>query len=312
MVFKFETDCGVNVNEKDLPLRDDIQVLMLLIELKVPAYLNSKKNIVRHILFTALFALVFINLYAPFGVDTWYNVTNLQLFFSSSLVILTGVLVVVISRVIMYHVYKRNPLTYGRYALWIAGEIISMAMVYTILQEAVLDTQTDFIAVFKSSLTTTLLVLLIPYTITWLYFSWMEKNRKLEKLESAGVPKTSSMSMIPFHDEKGELRFSLKAHDLLYLEAADNYVIIHYQDHNRRSKYMIRNTLKNMEQGLKEAGVIRCHRSYMVNFDRLKIIRKERDGLVIEMDVPEKNIIPVSRSYVEQVMRIFSGYSIQE
>lgn len=285
---------------------------MLLSELKIPGYLNEKRNIVRHILFTALFALVFINIYAPFGVETWYNVTKLQLLVSSSLVILTGVLVVVVSRVIMYQVSRRNMLTYGQYALWIAAEIVSMAMVYTILQEAVLDTLTDFASVFKSSLTTTLLVLLIPYTITWLYFSWMEKNRKLEKLESAGNPMASPMAMIPFHDEKGELRFSLKVHDLLYLEAADNYVVIHYQDHNKSAKYMIRNSLKNMEQGLKEAGVIRCHRSYMVNFERVKIIKKERDGLVIEMDVSEKNALPVSKTYVEQVMQIFSAYSIQE
>ena len=285
---------------------------MLLIELRIPSYLTEKKNIVRHILFTALFALVFINIYAPFGVETWYNITRLQLIVSSSLVILTGVLVVAVSRVIMYQVARRKQLNYGRYGLWIAAEIICMAMAYTILQEAVVGTQNDFIDTFKSSLTTTLLVLLIPYTRTWLYFSWIEKNRKLEKLESAGSPRTTSMVMIPFHDERGELRFSLKVHDLLYLEAADNYVFIHYQDQNRKAKYMIRNSLKYMEPGLKETGVVRCHRSYMVNFERVKIIKKEKDGLVIELDIPEKNTIPVSKTYVDQVMRIFSTYSLQE
>jgi len=37
---------------------------------KIPAYLTEKSNIVRLILFTAAFALIFINLYAPFGVYT--------------------------------------------------------------------------------------------------------------------------------------------------------------------------------------------------------------------------------------------------
>ena len=67
-------------------------------------YLNEKQNIIRLILFTSLFALVFINAYSPFGADRWYNLTRLEFFTYSSLTILIGVLVVVISRIIMYHV----------------------------------------------------------------------------------------------------------------------------------------------------------------------------------------------------------------
>jgi hypothetical protein len=285
---------------------------MLLIEYSIPAYLTEKKNIVRHILFTALFALVFINIYAPFGVENWYKLTQLQLIFSSSLVILTGVLVVAVSLIIMYQVCRKKRISYFQYGLWIAGEIISMGMVYAILQAVILNDKRDFTFIFKSTLTTTLLVLLIPYTITWLYFSWVDKNRKLEKLEGISLPKLSYPLMLAFHDEKGELRFSLKTQDLLYLEAADNYVVIHYSDSTKNARYLIRNSLKNMEAGLQESGVIRCHRSYMVNFERVKIIKKERDGLVIELDVPEKHSIPVSRSYVDQVMKVFSGYSSGE
>jgi hypothetical protein len=285
---------------------------MLVVEHTIPAYLTEKKNIVRHILFTAFFALVFINIYAPFGVENWVKLTKLQLIFSSSLVILTGVLVVAVSRIIMYQICRRNRINYFRYGLWIAGEIISMGMVYAILQTVILNDKRDFIIVFKSTLTTTLLVLLIPYTITWLYFSWMDKNRKLEQMTGAFVPKASLPLMLAFNDEKGELRFSLKTQDLLYLEAADNYVIIHYSDKNKPSRYLIRNSLKNMEAGLLESGIIRCHRSSMVNFERVKIIKKEKDGLVIELDGVYNNSIPVSKTYVDQVMKVFSTYSIGE
>jgi hypothetical protein len=285
---------------------------MLFWEYKIPDYLNERKNIVRHVLFTAIFALVFINLYAPFGVETWYNVTRPELFFYSSMVILTGVLVIAISRIIMYQVTRRRDLNYGQYIFWIAAEILSMALVYVILEKLIVKDPRDILTTFKVSLTTTCLVLLIPYTITWLFFSWIDKNRVLEALSAnrTGMPiKTNGPAMIPFHDEKGELRFSLKPADLLYLEAADNYVIIHYLDHGRKLKYMIRNTLKNMEGILRDANVIRCHRSYMVNFERVKIIRKERDGLVLELDLPEKELLPISKTYVEQIMKIFSGYT---
>ena len=47
--------------------------------------------------------------------------------------------------------------------------------------------------------------------------------------------------MIPFRDEKGELRFSVKSKDVLYMEAADNYVSIHYIDRGKDASYMVRN-----------------------------------------------------------------------
>jgi hypothetical protein len=282
---------------------------MLIWEQYIPEYLTKKSNITRHVIFTAAFALVFINMYSPFGVNSWYTLTQAQLFFYSSLVILTGVLLIVFSRVMLYLWSKFQRIKYGLYSFWITAEIISMALVYGLLMKLVVNDTRDFFTVFKTSLGTTLMVLLIPYAISWLYFSWRDKNRKLEELEGQANPKTPGMALIPFTDEKGELRFSLKTSDLLYLEAADNYVVIHYIDHTRRAKYVIRNSLRNLEQVLKEHNVIRCHRSYMVNFERIKMMRKEKDGLVLDLDLPEKVTIPVSKTYVDQIIRIFSGYT---
>ena len=62
---------------------------------KIPSYIYGKQNIVRLILWTALFALVFINIYKPFSSTSWYKVSEFKFFVFSSLIILTGVLVVV-------------------------------------------------------------------------------------------------------------------------------------------------------------------------------------------------------------------------
>ena len=74
----------------------------------IPSYINQKQNIIRLIIFTSLFALVFINMYSPFGADRWYTLTSLEFFTYSSLTILTGVLVVVISRILLYHFCKKH------------------------------------------------------------------------------------------------------------------------------------------------------------------------------------------------------------
>jgi len=280
---------------------------MLIWEKNIPAYLTGKTNIVRFVVFTAVFALIFINIYAPFGVNTWYNkVTELQLFFYSSLVILFGMLVIVISRILMWQFSRKKALRYSEYAGWIFGEIVSMALAYTLIQKLLLDGTADFTIVFKKSVQITALVILLPYAILWLYLSLQEKSRLLEKLSKAPEKETIPTGMIPFHDEKQVLRISVKSEDLLYLESADNYVYIYFLDHNKISKYLVRNSLKKLEPELVRRGLLRCHRSYMVNFEKVKLIKKVKDGLNIELDLAEKVSLPVSKTYIDLIIRKFT------
>ena len=279
---------------------------MPILEKNIPAYLTEKSNIISQIIFTALFALIFINLYAPFGVKTWFNLTKLQLFLYSSLLILTGVLAVVASRIIMYNYCKSSRLTYPVYIGWVAGEIFFMALVYAILIKTVTDDPRDFLEILNKSIKITALVLLLPYLILWLYFALKEKNVQLKVLEEVDIHGSQPSRMIPFFDEKGTLRFSVKQEDVLFLEAADNYVNIHYLDGQKGAKFMIRNSMKSLSDGFPGSSLVRCHRSYLVNFDRVKIIRKEKDGLHLELDIPEKTNLPVSKTYIQEVLKRFS------
>ena len=273
----------------------------------IPDYMTERGNVVRLIIFTAAFALVFINIYAPFGVETWYRVTRLQLFFYSSLVILTGVLVVVISRVLMCVYFSKRSLTYGEYALWVLAEVFCMALFYAFFEKLILSDSRDFSQLLKVSVENTALVLLLPYGVLWLFFSWREKKQQLALLYKGKELVESSLFMVPFQDEKGVMRFSVKGDDLLYLEAADNYVNIYYADKGGVSHFMLRNTLKALEPILAPRRVIRCHRSFMVNFERVKVIRKLKDGLQLELDGPLVQPLPVSKTYVKEVLKGLEG-----
>jgi hypothetical protein len=282
---------------------------MLIWENTIPDYLIKKQNIVKTILYTAAFALAFINIYAPFGANTWYYVTKIHLFFYSSLIILTGVMVIVISRIIMCRYSKSKKINYLQYSLWVLTEIISMAAFYAVFAKYVLNSERLFSEIFKVSIRNTSLVLLLPYSILWLYFSWRAKATQLEELAYKDMHQNSGKKMILFHDEKGTLRFSILLEDLMYLEATDNYVTIYYTDNNKISKYLIRNTLKNLEQSMRSRNIMRCHRSYMVNFEKVKIMRKEKTGLYLELDFDPSFRLPVSKTYVGIIIEAFSQYT---
>jgi DNA-binding LytR/AlgR family response regulator len=68
---------------------------------------------------------------------------------------------------------------------------------------------------------------------------------------------------------------------------------------------MLRNTLRTMEDELREESVIRCHRSYLVNIEKVKLIRREKDGLSLELDSIPACTVPVSRTYMHDVLGAF-------
>ncbi len=284
---------------------------MLIWEKKIPIYLVQKDTIEKTTIFTGLFALAFINIYSPFGVERWYHPTNkIELFFYSSLIILAGMLVIVISRIIMFKFSKKTELNYGHYSAWILLEIISMATVYSAFAKYALDDPRIFLEIIKVTVKNTILVLLIPYIVLWLYFAYREKTKQLEEYSHAAGPKVQPDLMVPFYDEKGKLKLSVVIDDILYIEASDNYVSVFYLLNNKVSKYMVRNTLKNLEEKLKKIGFIRCHRSYLVNFNKVKVLKREKEGLFLVLNVNGELILPVSKTYVSSIIESFSESSI--
>lgn len=281
---------------------------------KIPEYLYNKKNNVRIIIFTAIFALLFINLFQPFGSRSWYpNISDTKYFVFSSIIILTGMLVVVISRIILVISFKKNSLLNWHYTIWILCEIIAMAIFYTLFSVLIPKDGggREVSDIFEQSLYNTSLVLLLPYSITWLYLSWREKSRLLENIELENTQNKSAKTLIAFPDEKGDLKISVMLENLLYIESADNYATIYYMNKSSKSHYMIRNSLKWMEENLaKDTPLVRCHRSYIVNLDRVKILKKEKNGIVLELDAENTPDIPVSKTYYQPFMDKFSNYSV--
>lgn len=268
--------------------------------MRIPDYINQKKNIIRLVAFTSIFALVFINIYKPFGSSNWYDVSAFMFFVYSLLLTLTGVLVVIISRLVMYFYAKKYDISYWQYAFWVFLEILFMSLFYTLYTLFVSEDR-DLVEVFKTCIINTSLVLLLPYISLWYYFGWKESTVKLAKLSKEESSDTTSFGNIPFYDEKGVLRISINKDDILYIESCDNYVVIYYTGNNIIKKYLLRNRLKTIEDELSNTNIIRCHRTYLVNLEKAKVIRKESDGLYIELDTKDSKEIPVSKSYQKKI-----------
>lgn len=282
----------------------------------VEDYMTNKASSIKLVAFTAIFSLCFINIYKPFGSNSWYAVSPIRYFVFSSLLVLTGILVIAFSRFLMYRFVRKHSIYYIEYALWILGEIIVLSGIYTVYTIAINKNlnwwnMEDIITVFKNANINTVLIVVLPYAVSWLYFSYEDKKSKLAVLErnnKLSLEQTKKIEIIQFFDEKGEMRFSVTRNHIIYIEAADNYVLIRYKNKGKLSDFMLRNSIKRISEQLAETSIKRCHRSYMVNLEHVIALRKNNDGIILEFDIEVKNI-PVSHNYNSVIMDAFVKYS---
>ena len=278
---------------------------------KVPKYMLEKRNQISMVLFVSLFAIAFINIFNPFDSKAWIkgtSITETQYFAWSSLLVLIGMAVVALSRVIMYLRSKRpdHNITILRYIFWVFAEVLLLSGAFTILALIVRNNLSlptnDPLEIFITAIENTIKILFIPYLICIMYFSYQDRAAKLKELMGENIGFKSS-NLISIRDSRGVLQLSVAKENLLYIESADNYICIWYQKNEMLKKQLMRITMKEISEQLADTNIVRCHRSYMVNLDLVKVMRREKENLFLELGVPNIKEIPISKTYGEKVLR---------
>ena len=70
---------------------------------------------------------------------------------------------------------------------------------------------------------------------------------------------------------------------------------------------MMRCRLKTVEDNFRDSSLIRCHRKYVVNADKVKILRKESEGYLLDLDNESIPPLAVTKTYLDNVLARFSG-----
>lgn len=150
------------------------------------------------------------------------------------------------------------------------------------------------------------LVVLLAAMIGVMSYDVNDLRARLEAQKEHREQQMAGQEVYNFYDEKGDLRLSARPESVYFLEAADNYVVIHYLSLGKMEKLMIRNSLKNIEWRFRDRGLIRCHRSYIVNLNLVHLMRRQENEVVMDMGDDRVPLIPVSRTYATEVMEHFT------
>ena len=271
----------------------------------------EKRNQIIMVLFVSIFAIAFINIFNPFASKDWIKgttITETKYFLWSTLLVLIGMIVVAVSRIIMYR-FSQKPthnITILKYIGWVFVEVLLLSGAFRILALIVRSslnlTARDPMEIFTTAIQNTIYILFIPYLLCIMYFSYQDKNFKLKELMDESIGFKSS-NLISIRDSRGVLQLSVAKENLIYIESADNYICIWYLKNETLKKQLLRITMKDICEQLSDTNVVRCHRSYMVNLDLVKVMRREKENLFLELGVPSVKEIPISKTYGEQVLR---------
>ncbi len=277
---------------------------------KLPYSYNLPRNVVMLVLSTTVFAELFILIFTPFGSRSWAD-SDMQYVRWVTVVVLVAMGIISVSRTVMYYYAQRHDISYPVYAVWIFCELTIMALIYSVFPFVVLPEYAEtrgltFFSMFKEAIIDTAFILLIPYTIVYLIINLQDKNKQIQNLMQTTRTEMQP-NMFNFYDDKGDLKLSVKPEMVYYIEAADNYVEVHYMSNGKKQTLLIRNSLKNIAWSFNDKDLVRCHRSYIANLNKVQLLRRVDGELMLDFGEESIPNVPVSRGYAQHVMERFSN-----
>lgn len=279
----------------------------------LPEYLLGKYQMIGSVTFTVLFAIAFLNIYIPYSQTAWFGLGNSTTFIKTLLFVGVSLIILIGSRMMMYHSKKLFKLTILTYALWFIGETAAIAGIYSwitnSIETAILGESEEYF--YKAFMYGTI-ALGVPNIIAGMYLSIIDKNNTIKLMSYENVitedgPLEGELKKITLFDNSGALKLSLNIESLYYIESDDNYIKVWYTDNKGELRqYMLRCRLKTVEESFRGSSLVRCNRKYIVNIDKVKVLRKESDAYVLDLDNEAIPSLPVTKTYTDIVLAHFT------
>ncbi len=245
-----------------------------------------------HMIVLPIFFFAFMLIYRPFSSEEfmggeWFGV---HLTISSCIVFLS----VVIMRLLYYYLPLR--LNYSLYILWCFSEVIFASFFVALYVWLVRLKPMPYFETFAVSFQYLSTSLFFPYVILAM---GMRLNELLNK---AYQEESGNNSRMRFYDDRHNLKLVLTEEAVLYITAEENYVNIFYTENGKLRNYVLRSSMKALDELCQDHGMVRCHRSFYVNPRHVTVLRKEKEGVVYaELDSNDSMRIPVTKRYYDQL-----------
>jgi hypothetical protein len=213
----------------------------------------------------------------------------------------------------MYKTRNLLPMTYWGYAAWCLAEILLITVLYTVFTITIAQPEDqNGIVIFLHALVYAFVCLGVPFLIAGMFFTIIDQNRTIRLMNMHDVvteetpAEGAADQKFTLFDNNGVLKLSVSSANLYYVESDDNYIKVWYSDNKGDLQtYMLRCRLKTVEESFAGSDLLRCHRKFIVNMGKVKVLQKVGATYEITLDNEAIAPIPVTKTYIEAVLERF-------
>lgn len=267
-------------------------------------------------LFVGLFLLAF----QPFGTDQWQTPNKIPKLLGFGLVsfVITAFNFLVWPR-LFPRVFKEETWTVGRAILFITANILLIALANRLYLAWLLNSRVHMpdllnmvLITFLTGIFPTTGAVVASYIVKLRQYARQAANLPLHAGTPgpAPLPTSDPSAIVANPAAVGRLRLiadnekdqiTLTPADLLYVESSDNYCTVVYLKEGQPVKPLLRSSLGRLEAQIAQPRIVRCHRSYVVNLDRVERVTGNAQGYKLHLRNGQFQI-PVARKYNDSLV----------
>ena len=251
-----------------------------------------------HSLVVPTFILIFITFYKPLGIHELLDMEHAHFAFNATIIFCIILVSTSITRGWLYLLGRYKSISRTIYTVWCFAEMIVAALFSSLYTTLILKEPVSYFEIAGTFILLLMTTAVYPYSIIWLAYELYAKNNEEQTT-------TDESSLIRFYDEYKKLRLVIASEAVIFIKSEDNYVQIHYQDQNRTKKFILRSSMKALEETLSKRGLVRCHRSYFINPAYINIVHRDSTGIIVaELKQANFESSPISRKYQDAITRL--------
>ena len=158
----------------------------------------------------------------------------------------------------------------------------------------------------------TLVIGIIPILVSTILNqnSLLSENLKLANEMNNDLNSTQDLLTINdkifIQAENNKDKLEVNLSNFIYIASTGNYIQVFYLLNNEVKNILMRNTLKQVEEQLKDChSIIKCHRAFLVNKNKILRVKGNSQGLRLILQNTDEEI-PVSRNYSKSLKEIIN------
>lgn len=262
---------------------------------KFPAVFSALRSNLCFVLAIPIFWLCFVLLYQPSNVVELLRMRQDMLSFNATIIMCILLGVMLISRSLLMVIHRSLKMNWFKFIIWEIGELFTMSLFTALYITLMYHGEFAYFQMVGQCFFYLLIITIFPYVIFNLSFAY------IAILEQDTIYDDSLMRFV---DNTQKLKLMIASSAVLYIEADENYVHIRYMEGERQKDYPLRASMKSLEELMTKHGLIRCQRSYYINPQHIKVLRRDKEGMIsAELDVPNQKSIPISPKYYDSLTK---------